>query len=311
MTAWDINLKRSGTAWQLLFTLVVIISLRLISTAQDGETGQRGENLNSKASESELVDGLLELLDTPDSRLPTMNDESGDASKIKIPFRNPTRSFKAEAGGATGFGSVSAVDRSPDERELENQLQVQSMRSAVDHPLQAVTQGMHAAADLLQSGRSLAQTVELQGDLLRQLDQWISAVQESQLSPASSQPVQEQLSKQQAIVNQSSDRTNAEVAPDQTPSSEADSNETQYSSDDQLRQASSSDQAQSPGQSGTAGPLVLNPKDPVSLQQGAWGHLPAQTRSQMQSRMVEQFLPNYRERLEAYYRALLQKEPKP
>jgi hypothetical protein len=46
--------------------------------------------------------------------------------------------------------------------------------------------------------------------------------------------------------------------------------------------------------------------DPKRLQQDVWGQLPEQVRKQMQSRMVERFLPSYRPQIEAYFRALMQ-----
>jgi hypothetical protein len=63
----------------------------------------------------------------------------------------------------------------------------------------------------------------------------------------------------------------------------------------------------SPGLSaGRARTSTLPLQDPRWLQQNAWGSLPQRKREQMQSRMVEQFLPAYRQDIEAYYRALAQ-----
>ncbi|MCC6509783.1 MAG: hypothetical protein IT423_11785 [Pirellulaceae bacterium] len=50
--------------------------------------------------------------------------------------------------------------------------------------------------------------------------------------------------------------------------------------------------------------IVVDLNDPAALQRSAWGSLPERVREQMQSRMVERFLPGYREEIEAYYRAL-------
>lgn len=51
--------------------------------------------------------------------------------------------------------------------------------------------------------------------------------------------------------------------------------------------------------------MIVDLNDPRALQRSAWGNLPERTREQMQSRMVERFLPAYREEIEAYYRALV------
>jgi hypothetical protein len=307
----NIVFKISCTTYRLLIGIALIVPSFPNSIAQDDGSVRSSDKTVAKPSESELTDGLLELLDVPDGQSQTAVETRGSSSGKKSPLHGPTRRLEGQSRAGGGLGAGSIDDRSTDLRKLEDPSQLRSADFSGNHPLQAVSQGMRTAADLLQSGRSLAQTVELQGDLLRQLDQWISAVQESAASQSNPQTEQERLSEQQSIDNRSADQTTGQVMPDQSSSGQEVSNETQQTGDDQRRQDSSSDSGQSPGQSGTAGPLILDPKDPVSLQQGAWGHLPAQTRSQMQSRMVEQFLPSYRERLEAYYRALLQRESKP
>lgn len=307
----NIIFKISCTICRILIGFALFVPSFPCSIAQDAGSVRSADKSVVKPSESELTDGLLELLDVPDGQSQTAVGTSGSSSEEKSPLRGPTSRLEGQSRTGDGLGAGSIDDRKKDLRNLEDPTQLRSADFSGNHPLQAVSQGMRTAADLLQSGRSLAQTVQLQGELLRQLDQWISAVQESTASQSNSQTRQERLSEQQSIDKQSADQTSDQVTPDQSSLDQANSSDSQQAGDDQRRQDSSSDSGQSPGQSGAAGPLVLDPKDPVSLQQGAWGHLPSQTRSQMQSRMVEQFLPSYRERLEAYYRALLQRESRP
>ena len=44
------------------------------------------------------------------------------------------------------------------------------------------------------------------------------------------------------------------------------------------------------------------------LQQEGWGQLPERVRKQLQSRMVEEFLPSYRQQIEAYFQQLLRED---
>jgi hypothetical protein len=167
-----------------------------------------------------------------------------------------------------------------------------SDRSA--NPLEAVRQSMLIAAGFLHKGLADNDTQQLQEDIVQRLDDLIAEMEKAQS--------EQRNSKSQQQTAQTEAESSQESAAEQEPRQE------QSSSDDQSRPPEAGDQADDgPGQdsaASTQGRVRL--ADPRALQQSVWGQLPEQVRKQMQSRMVEQFLPSYREQIEAYFQALLE-----
>lgn len=163
------------------------------------------------------------------------------------------------------------------------------------NPLVVIRQRMQIAADYLQQGRSDKQTVELQSSIVGQLDELINQLQQQKSSPESNNQRLQQMQQQRATQKQQVESSN----PNKSSSSES-------SSEDN----GSSTSGDGPGERLNPADPKLQRNDPAALQQSVWGHLPERVRSQMQSRMVEEFLPSYRQQIEAYYRALLEEGDK-
>lgn len=159
------------------------------------------------------------------------------------------------------------------------------------NPLMSVREQMKVAAGLLQRGRGDQQTVDLQSKIVSELDALIKQLEQQRSSSSASDQRLQQMHQntrpsqsQRSSSTQPKESTTSPASPTQAPSSE------------------SGDQ---PGDTGDSITGQVQRNDPVALQQNVWGHLPDRVRSQMQSRMVEEFLPSYRNQIEAYYRALL------
>lgn len=227
-----------------------------------------------QSSEQSLVDGLLDLIDEPDKTKPTTQ---------------------------------------PDSMQPRPQSEVRESQAS-SSPLWDVRDRMRVAAGLLQQGRSYQQTVDLQSSIVSELDQLIeqlerqakSSQQSSSQSTQQSQVQQQTRQQQQAPLSNSrqtgvSKENGDKAGPTKAPTA-ADTND-QRTTDEGTEPGNESSGRQLDGSS-------LRRNDPTALQQSVWGHLPERVRSQMQSRMVEEFLPSYRQQIEAYYRALLEERGK-
>jgi hypothetical protein len=180
----------------------------------------------------------------------------------------------------------------PSTQPLPKQPEIRS-NSGSSNPLLGVRDRMKVAADLLQQGRSDQQTVEVQSSIVSQLDALIEQLQQQQKSSQRSSNQQMQQMRQQMQPSQSQQ------------SSSSKENESSATKPGEANDAGS-ETGTTPGDRGEPVDATLRRNDPTALQQSVWGHLPDRVRSQMQSRMVEEFLPSYRQHLEAYYRALLE-----
>ena len=225
-----------------------------------------GQEQSSKptapSTSSELVEGLLDLLNEPAPKKTT------DAPKQPL---------------------------SPADVGLEGE----DLGEASGNPLLAVRQSMLIAAGYLRRDGANAETMKLQSDIVRRLDDLISEMEKSQ--------GKEDKSKQEAQ-QQSSSQSNAQKQREQQKRSQA----VKSRPGDQKNSESGDDRADRQGepenpptQRGNGGGTSVELADAKSLQQDVWGQLPSRVRQQMQSRMVEQFLPAYKEQIEAYFQALL------
>lgn len=201
------------------------------------------------------------------------------------------------------------------------------------NPLAEVQLGMTTLAQWMRSRPDVARTKELQRDVVLRLDELIGQLEQQSSSPSqsaasssssaseSSQAAQSQSQKSSSGDPQSSANG---ANPNQSPKGRRPNNSPdQHTADDKSGQDAESQnpssRPQQPGQSdggnnpqpGQPGVSTMGSRnvtvdlnDPRALQRSAWGNLPERTREQMQSRMVERFLPPYRDEIEAYYRAL-------
>jgi hypothetical protein len=167
------------------------------------------------------------------------------------------------------------------------------------NPLVLVRQSMKTAAVLLQQGTSDQQAVDVQTKIVSQLDQLISELEQQQKQQQSqkgskqpSQQVQQQRAQNQDSEQSKSSKPSRQSLPKQPGEKGIEAGKQPGDQDNQSLDSE------------------LRRNDPAALQQNVWGHLPEKVRSQMQSRMVEEFLPSYRQHIEAYYRSLLQDDGK-
>ena len=160
-----------------------------------------------------------------------------------------------------------------------------------DDPLASVRQSMVIAAEFLNRGVTGGTTQTLQGDIVQRLDDLIQQIEEAQ-KDASQQSSGEQNSQSE---QQETERQQGDTET-QSQSTESDQNQGQTSGRD------------NPGNDGEKKELRTDLVDPGKLQLEVWGQLPERIRKQMQSRMVEQFLPSYRDRIQSYFESLLRED---
>lgn len=174
----------------------------------------------------------------------------------------------------------------------------EDLGEASENPLLAVRQSMLIAAGYLRREGAITETMKLQSDIVRRLDDLIAEMEKSDNKASNSK----QDSQQQA-----SARSKAQEQTQQTRSQNAKSRSEnrQDAEGEKERTDRQGDPENQPTQQGNGGTVAVELSDPKSLQQDVWGQLPARVRQQMQSRMVEQFLPAYKEQIEAYFQALL------
>lgn len=215
------------------------------------------------STSTELVEGLLDLLNEPDTKKTT------DTST-----RPPLA--PADVG-----------------------LEGEDLGEASGNPLLAVRQSMLIAAGYLRRDGASADTLKLQSDIVRRLDDLISEMEKSQSNEDNSK----QESQQPASAQSQSQKQRTQQSSSQTMKSRPGDRKNSASGEDQTERQGEPENP--PTQRGNEGRTAVELSDPKSLQQDVWGHLPSRVRQQMQSRMVEQFLPAYKEQIEAYFQALL------
>lgn len=242
-----------------------------------------GTQSKEQDEQSKLTEGLLELLGQPENEKSGLGKATGpttDSARNKN-ANQPKNSPRASDANGSGLSN-------PSRQGSESR----SMGANDANPLAVVRDNMHSAASMMQQGRSDQQTVKLQDEIVKRLDDLILQLeQQDQSMQRTSQKKQQQ--------NQQS--SSFEKQPPQTKPRSKQGQETSDNSTEQGNEA-----ADGPGSRGKQANANVRTSDPAALQQNVWGHLPTRVRSQMQSRMVEEFLPSYRERIEAYYRALLE-----
>lgn len=244
--------------------------------AQQAESG--GESPSSA-----LTEGLLELLN------------------------EPTKTGETAGKGAESTTPAGGDAFRPDLKPEDVGLGGVDTGEASNNPLEAVRQSMLIAAGYLERGVTNAQTQQLQQDIVQRLDELIEQAESSS--------------------NEEKQRQSSSEDRPQEPQTQATPPQSLSTSAEQIHQEEGQAQAQMSGQEESLGDPGQNPNaqnqpglrgqkkeaivdlsDPRLLQQSVWGQLPERVRKQMQSRMVERFLPSYREQIEAYFQALLQSQ---
>ncbi|MFO0939260.1 MAG: hypothetical protein U0930_00690 [Pirellulales bacterium] len=158
--------------------------------------------------------------------------------------------------------------------------------SRSSNPLVDVQSKMLQAATMMQQPK-LILTVKVQTEIVQQLDDLIS-----------------QLEQQDKSQQKNSQRTSQQRQQRQESQSQL---ENQSAANNKQKQRTAGDQpGNESSEQARARDMSVRTKDPSALQQNVWGHLPSRVRAQMESRMVEEFLPSYRAKIEEYYRSLME-----
>lgn len=232
------------------------------SVAQDQSSAQSQKQTAPAApsTSTELVDGLMDLLNEPAAN-------TSASPKAKPPL-------------------------TPEDVGLEGE----DLGEAPENPLQSVRQSMLIAAAYLTREGANQDTMKLQSDIVRRLDELIAEMEKSQGQQSKSKQDSEQSSAKSKSQQQQTQ---------QSQPMKSRSGERQDTDGGQEQKERTGEPENPPTQRGGQGAVAVELSDPKALQQDVWGQLPSRVRQQMQSRMVEQFLPAYREQIEAYFQALL------
>jgi hypothetical protein len=166
------------------------------------------------------------------------------------------------------------------------------------NPLVSVRQSMRIAAGHLSKGVANTETRQLQSGIVQQLDELIDSLEQA----ASNMPEQDAQDNQEPTKAQQQSQS-AGQSSTQPEAEEAAGNSSQEPDPSERSSSTSQDTV---GENGATAGIKVDLADPQALQQDVWGQLPEQLRKQMQSRMVERFLPSYRTQIEAYFQALLE-----
>ena len=241
-------------------TLVVTVAAMNTLVAQ--EQTQKQPPATAPSTSTELVDGLLDLLNEP------ANSKSAEP-KSKAPLT------PADVG-----------------------LDGEDLGEASENPLQAVRQSMLIAAAYLTRDGANQDTMKLQSDIVRRLDDLIAEMEKSQNQKSNSKQDSEQSKSNQSKTQQQENKQQSQAA-------KKPANDQREAGDGEQQKERTGEPENPPTQRGAQGSVMVELADPKALQQDVWGQLPSRVRQQMQSRMVEQFLPAYREQIEAYFQALL------
>ncbi len=268
--------RRKRVTVNACFLLFAIIALPLErpSCAQDKPPVDAPQSVSEGTTSNEesdpLTDGLLDLVSPPTQSSNNQRDEP-------LPER------------AGPVGAERAFDATQDNDPAR--------------VLQLTRMDMQRVAQRLGSGQMDAATQTLQSNIIRSLDEIINSLagnQQSSDSPSQSQSQPESSSPP--------DNETPGTTPQSTNQDENSAAAQRPGTSDDAPESPSSDgpPGSAPGQfAGSTGDAQVDLAAQLALKQQVWGQLPARIREQMNSRMVERFLPAYEEQIEAYFRALL------
>lgn len=258
-------------SWLLLaacWMVVALLTPRELSANNQSGTKQNSSDSSRRSATSPLVEGLLELLDPP---------KAGPQRSA-----DPTTSD----GEPTGPKSAGPV---PQLRPEDVGLGGEDLGQPSENALEAVRQSMLIAAGYLDRGVTHQSTQQLQSDIVQRLDDFIDQLEQANRS---------QSNRPQTSSNSSVTSSESLSA---VTSSTTNTKDTESASEPQSTESLQG----GPTGTGPARSAAVKLGDPRALQRSVWGHLPDQVRKQMQSKMVERFLPSYRQQIEDYFQALL------
>ena len=150
----------------------------------------------------------------------------------------------------------------------------EDLGESAENPLNSVRQSMLIAAAYLRREGANNETMRLQSDIVRRLDDLIAQMESAQ------QKQQQSESNQQSNSSKSQQQQNQQSQ--QSAGMKSRPGERQDSQDGSQRSARDGEPENPPAQRG--GNVAVELSDPKSLQQDVWGQLPPRVRQQMQSR---------------------------
>lgn len=291
-------MKNQFESFCLLVLTLGALVLPLISTAWAAPQLPNTAPAQPPTAKRDLTEGLLDLLTEPSA-----TEKSDRPAQPPTPSPRPASENTSKDGASPGLQSTLV----PDAARIDDTQIGEDLGALRQHPLAEVQLEMQTAAGWLRSRSSKEKTQDLQRNIVARLDQLIDDLEkqapESSSSSASltNDVPQSKPSEQKRQTEPTGSRSQlAEATDRQTgPRSSSSTQPDAAGQNDPSPEGPSSERSQ-PGRN-----AIVDLNDPTALQRSVWGNLPDRVRDQMQSRMVERFLPSYREDIEAYYRALV------
>jgi hypothetical protein len=275
----------------------LIVGFAIPSIAQDpanepspGEqqVGQKPPNdpPADEASAPSLDDALLEELTSG------IESIAPEAPKPKDPKGDDPESTdgQADPGGSAGPARPAGDGGEPIDAQTKQ--------------LKALADKMASISKLLGDGRTGTGTQQVQVAVLHDLDELIQQLEQQQQEQQQQQQRQQQRQQQQQQQQQQQDS-----AENRQQRQQANQDMPQDARDGEQRAGEQT--GSRPGEGDPRG--VVDPNLPPSQawQEAVWGHLPDRVREKMRAASVDQFLPQYRDQIEAYFRQLAEANDAP
>lgn len=249
---------------------------------------------------------VLPIQQDPKPAVDRSNEEKTPASELTGDLLELLKQPEEKADTARGLGTSKPNQVIPPDLKPEDLgLRADDLEEQSENPLKAIHQSMLIAAGYLGTGVTDEQTQTLQDDILARLDDLIDQMNQSDSPENNSSSSSQSRSQADASAEpQPQEQPSQPKDGESSPSGGESGGEPQPDQEGDEKDAAQPSQDR-PGQTGSGRNTRVQAATPSELQQGAWGQLPERVRKQMQSKMVEQFLPSYREQIEAYFQALL------
>ncbi len=168
-----------------------------------------------------------------------------------------------------------------------------------DNPLAVVEQKMRTAQTLIDRQDVTGKTKQVQGEVVDELDKLIAKLEEECKNCKGGQCNKPSSSQQQTAKSTPKPGSKPSTGDQQSKPSDSPANQ----QPSQSQQAQSPSQTQSPPQGGEAS-TSTDAVDPQQMLKEVWGQLPERMRQQMLQSSASEFLPQYRDDIEAYFKQL-------